>query len=367
MSIMVTRDPVGSGIKFFSGVAIIGLLFTFIFSTASAQEDIERPTDSEGEVLIDGMNQSPVSAGEFTPEIPYIIESLNVDGRVDGDFVVGPGKVELEITPGTSKTVMMYVSNRIGKTQDFQITTEDTTANPDPSVTVQLLGNERGPYTLKDYITFPEEKITLEHGQRARFPVTISIPKDAEPGGRYGTVLVQTLAVEGNDGKEDNIVPQSPIISRIGTLFFVTISGETERSGKLLDLTTIPESKWFEQGPITFGIMYENTGSVHLAPYGRLSITNILGEEVGFVELDPWFALPKSQRFREVIWNNTNLIGRYSATIELNRGYDDIIDTETIVFWVLPWKIVTGSFAVLFIILFLIRTFFKTFEFKRKV
>lgn len=366
MSIMAIKNHLGSGFRIIGAVAIIGLLLGFVLTEVFAQEEAESNADA-AEVVVDGMKQAPISVGEFTPENPYIIEPLNVDGRVDGDFVVGPGKVELEIRPGTTKTIMMTVSNRIGETQDFFLTTEDATANSDPSVTVQLLGGQRGPYTLKDYLILPAQKITLEHGQRARFPVTISIPADAEPGGRYGSVLVKTVAVKANDGRADNIVPQSPIEARIGTLFFITIPGEADRAGKLLDISTIPDSKWFEQGPITFGIMFENTGSVHLAPYGRLSVTNILGDEVGFVELDPWFALPKSQRFREAVWNNTNLIGRYTATLELNRGYQDIIDTKTVTFWVLPWKIVAGSFAGLFIVLFLIRTFFKNFEFKRKV
>ncbi len=363
---MATKNLMGLCIKFIGLVAIISLFLPLVASPLNAQE----ATSTESltpDVLIDGMLQAPTGDDNFTADKPYIVESLGVGDRVEGDFVVGPGKVELEIKPGTSKTVMMMVSNRIGKTQDFSLSTEDVTANKDPSVTVQLLGGQRGPYTLKDYIQLPTTKITLEHGQRARFPVTISVPADAEPGGRYGSVLVKTLAVEANDGREENIVPQSPIEARIGTLFFVTISGETERSGNLLELNTVPDSAWFEQGPITFGILFDNTGSVHLAPYGRLSITNILGDEVGFVELDPWFALPKSQRFREVLWNNSNLFGRYTATLELNRSYDDVIDYDSVTFWVLPWKLVLGGFAGLFFVLFLMRSFFKKFEFKRKV
>jgi hypothetical protein len=33
---------------------------------------------------------------------------------------------------------------------------------------------------------------------------------------------------------------------------------------------------------------------------------------------------------------------------------------------VLPWKLLLAGFGVIFIVLFLIRTFFRTFEFKRK-
>ena len=293
-------------------------------------------------------------------------ESLPGGGQVVGDFVVGPGKIELEIAPGESKTIMMSVSNRIGKRHHFNIETEDTTGSKDPGKTVDLLGKEVGPYTLKDYISIPNDSFELDHNKRARIPVTITIPADAEPGGRYGSVLINTVAVERQEAGENEVVPQSPIIARIGTLFFITIPGEVEREGKLLAFDTVPDSIWFEEGPITFGLQYENTGSVHLAPYGTLSIVNTFGQEVGYVELDPWFAMPNSLRFREVIWDAQHLFGRYTATVEVNRGYLNEVDTLSVSFWILPWKLVTVIFITIFAVIFVIKNFFKRFEFRRK-
>ena len=91
------------------------------------------------------------------------------------------------------------------------------------------------------------------------------------------------------------------------------------------------------------------------------------GEEVGFVELDPWFALPASLRLREVSWSREFLIGRYIATAKINRGYDDIIDEATLTFWVFPLRYILGGLIVVFLFAFLIRAFFKRFEFKRKI
>ena len=101
-------------------------------------------------------------------------------------------------------------------------------------------------------------------------------------------------------------------------------------------------------------------------PYGELSITNMFGEQVGFVELEPWFVLPTSLRTRDVAWEREFLLGRYTVTAKINRGYDDIVDEVTTTFWVLPWKIVLGVFVILFILIFAFRTFFRTFEFSRK-
>jgi hypothetical protein len=179
-------------------------------------------------------------------------------------------------------------------------------------------------------------------------------------------VLITTVRDDGAAADESAPATRSPIIARLGILFFITIPGETNRAGSMVDLTKIGHPLWYEEGPIRMGVSFENTGSVHLNPYGELRVKNMFGEEVGFMEIDPWFVLPQSLRTREIAWDREFLLGRYTATVSLNRGYEDIIDEQTVTFWVLPWRIVGGTFLVIFIVLLAIRAFFKTFEFKRK-
>ena len=311
-------------------------------------------------------SEATTTISTITQTAPYETEQLLGD-KVLGDFVLGPGKIELEIAPGESKTVELLVSNRIGKTQRFDLEIEDMTGSSDGSQAVVLLGTDRGPYTLKDYISIPETSFELAHNLRARVPVTITVPPDAEPGGRYGSVLVKTVTAKAEESTTDSTTPTSAIVSRIGTLFFIKIPGAIEVAGTLREFTTNPPKRWYQSGPVTFQIAYENTGSVHLNPYGEVRITNLLGEEVGFVELEPWFAMPDSLRLREIEWNrNMLLFGRYTATLELNRGYDNVIDTAELTFWVVPWKLAALGFVILFAVLYILRLFFKTFEFKRR-
>lgn len=283
------------------------------------------------------------------------------------DFVVGPGKVEVTMKPGETRVVEVQVTNRISDDRKFKIEIEDAVGTIDASRAIQLLsGGERGPYSIQDFVSVPGYEFTIDLGQRAYIPVTISIPPNTEPGGYYGSVLVQTLHTSSAEDAQGQITPRSPVISRIGSLFFITVEGERNVGGELKEFSLLDNKMWYEQGPVNFGILFENTATVHLNPYGELSITNMFGEEVGYIELEPWFVLPKALRLREIEWDREFLLGRYTATLQLNRGYDDIVDEATVHFWVLPWKIVVGTFASIFIVLFLIRLFFKTFEFKRK-
>lgn len=337
-------------------------LGVFCFGTLLVNAQETTLTSDEGVLVSETATSSEVAVPAST-EPWYKLERLT--GEItQGDFVVGPGRAELVIKPGQTVVYEMSISNRISDGRTFNLEVEDIAGSDDASRSVVFLGEQRGPYTLKDYISFPEDSIDLNLGDRARVPVTISIPADAEPGGYYGGVLVSTIKQEGSNDPSSSA--RSPIVARIGTLFFITVPGEVTRSGALTDVRTTSDALWYESGPITFNISYENTGSVHLNPYGEIRITNLFGEEVGFVELEPWFVLPKSLRSRDIVWDREMLFGRYTATVSINRGYDDIVDTATVTFYVLPWKIVLGTFGVIFLILFIIRFLLKNFEFRRR-
>jgi hypothetical protein len=332
-------------------ILCFALAFTPLFGEVFAQSDATTTASS-----------TPVAeTSQVTQEKWY--RSERIEGAIDvGDFVVGPGRAEISVSPGETIVQEITVTNRISAGRSFTLEVEDIMGTTDGSSAVELSGAERGPYSIRDYISFPTNTFTLDLGERARIPVTIKIPEDAEPGGFYGSVLVST----DRTGTSEAGAPRSPIIARVGSLFFVTVRGDVEISGQTKSVQTLDGKRWYEEGPVNLGIVYENTGSVHVNPYGEISISNMFGEEVGFVELDPWFVLPKSLRTRDITWDREFLLGRYKVTARINRGYDDQIDEVTTTFWVLPWKIVLGIFVCIFIIVFTFRAFFRTFEFKRK-
>jgi hypothetical protein len=299
-------------------------------------------------------------------QVSYSLEELPSAG-VYRDFVVGPGKFELELAPGESKKVELVVSNRMGEKKRFSLTAEDMTGSSDPTQAVNLLGEERGPYTLKDFISVPHAEFELEHGMRARIPVTVSLPVDAEPGGRYGSLLVSIVS-RSEDGSvpKDSTTPGSVIISRIGTLFFVTNPGEVTQDVSLVDFDVADGKHFLTKGPVSFSIVSENKGSVHATPYGEVRIYNMFDHEVGFVELDPWFVMPKSLRLREVAWNSEFLFGKYTAVTKINRGYDDIVDEQSVVFYAVPIRVIVGVFGTLFVLFFILYFVRSRFEFRRK-
>lgn len=278
-----------------------------------------------------------------------------------GDFVLSPGKIEVWLAPGEKTTKEITVTNRTGREAKFLVEVEDFKGSRDPEKTVVLLGEEKGPYSLKDFIKPEVFEFTLKHGQRIVLPIEISIPPNAEPGGRYGAVIVGMLP-EGVESKEN--VPVVSIVARLGNLFFVRVKGLVKEVGFLKDF--LSDKKFYQIPKINFKIYFENNGNVHLIPYGLIEIRNILGKKVAEIDVEPFFVLPDSLRLREIKFEGKFLFGKYKATLLLNRGYQNIIDQKQVEFWVFPWRVILPAVLVLIFILIFLLWIFSHFEIRRK-
>lgn len=297
------------------------------------------------------------------PIFSFTIEDLP-QTEVKGDFVLSPGKIEVWLNPGETVTKEITVTNRLGKEMNFYLEIEDFKGSKDPTIPVILLGGEKGPYSLKDFFKLQVSKFTLKHGQRARIPIEISIPQNAEPGGKYGAVIVATEPQKREGEEDEKTAPGVAIVARLASLFFVRVKGNVEENGFLKDFQT--DKKFYKKPPIFFRLYFENNGNVHLLPYGLIKVENLLGKKVVEIEIEPFFALPESLRLREVKFEGKFLFGKYKATALINRGYQNIVDQRQVEFWVLPWDVILMGGIVLFFVFFLLHWILTHFEIRRK-
>lgn len=299
-----------------------------------------------------------------TASAAYSIDIL--PNPTDSDqFVVGPGKTEFILKPGESRTIEVMVSNLTGDERTFIMETEDFSASGDPKEGVMLLGADRGPYSLKDYISFADRTFVLKHGQRAHVPVTVRVPYDAEPGGLYGATVVSMYPLP-RPATSTQVTSQTPIVKRIGSLFYVRVPGEVKEDVSLVDFSVDGHKKWFDHGPVNFNVLVENKGSVHAIPYGVITVTNMSGEVIEVLDLDSWFVMPGATRLREVISKREFLLGRYTAELDLNLSADKK-EKRAIVYWVIPWKLIVLIVLIVLVLWRSVRWAIKNFQIKRKV
>jgi hypothetical protein len=284
--------------------------------------------------------------------LAYKIDDTTTD--VHNDFVLEPAKTDITLAPGESITKQLIITNRTDSSAQFTIEVEDFIGSQDPATPVVLLGKKSSSYSLKDLIQPEITSFTLSARQRIILSVKISIPANAEPQGRYGSLLVSTK-------KAPNITEGAgaQTISRIGGLYFVRIKGQAQEQGQLQGFTVTGEKKSFYMSPISgFDIAFTNTGNVHLLPHGSIKVHNLFGAQVAAIDIPAFFSLPDSIRSTQAAWSPKFMLGRYTATLTIARGYQegpDSTDQETLVFWVLPWKIIASFFLGLVLLFSFIR------------
>ena len=299
--------------------------------------------------------------------VALAFEKSRADLPAQNDFVVEPGKTEIFVNSGETVTKSITITSRINKTVKFKLTTEDMIGTTDAQSPIKLLGDEKGPYSVKDLIKPEISEFSLDLGEKIIIPVTVSIPIDAEPRGYYGALIVSNEPEILGDSGSTQTEGKARLISRIGSLFFVRINGEGKEAGNLEDFKIIGPSKSFYQNrPSGFEILFKNTGNVHLVPHGKITIKNILGKEIGSIPVDAYFSLPDSIRYREVLWQAGNGLGRYTANLSLFPGYGNENEESSIAFWIIPWKILVAVFVGLVIFISFVYYVLTRFELKKK-
>ncbi|MDB5189054.1 MAG: exported protein of unknown function [Parcubacteria group bacterium] len=215
--------------------------------------------------------------------------------------------------------------------------------------TIQFVGRTEGVTSVRDWVTIDAKgPFTFQRGESKDIPYTIVAPANAEPGGHFGVVFFKaTSATTGETLK---------IGTQVGMLVLVAIPGNHLQKGQILDFTT---TKFIQQGPETFTMKFQNTGTVHFEPKGEIIIRNMFGAKVGSVPIEGQVVLPTSIKDLKLTWNVKGiLLGRYTASATVYDGEGTELTTKNVSFWAFPIWYGLG-FIVVFGLLFMLLRFLK--------
>jgi hypothetical protein len=295
-------------------------------------------------------------------------EQLQVE--ILNDFVIEPTKNEVLITPGENAVRNISVINRTERTITFTVDIEDIVGSDNPDDQVKLLGDERGPYSLKDFLLPEVREFTVKSGERVSIPITVSLPMDAEPRGYYGAVIISAKDQETEGSVDKGATGVTKLVTRLGSLFLVRVAGEIEERSVLEVFKPLGSvADMFSSHPEGFELAVRNDGNVHLVHFGEVTIRNMFGREVTRLPINAFFSLPDMLRYREVRWPASFSIGYYTATIDLYKGFGEFeqsMHTSKISFWVLPWHVVLPIILIASLLVWLVRHLKKNFTLTRR-
>jgi len=248
-------------------------------------------------------------------------------------FAVGvkPLRTELTIEPGLAATARIKVINSEAKEMTFKPELQPHVSNDDGGYPVPVELDLDDPFNIVNWISFSEETLILAAGETREVLFTVRVPEDAEPGGRFASLLYSPVV-----DKEDGDVK---VQVRVASLILVTVAGD-QRVAAELNSFGLKDGKVFGDKTVEIATGLNNSGNVHVRPIGSIELTdengNILteiaryidhetGEEIVSsqipVNLSYGNVLPGSSRTFVTEWNENIQPGKFIARLDLR--YDD--------------------------------------------
>ena len=301
-------------------------------------------------------------------------------------LAVSPQIFELDVFLGETITKRINLKNKSKVAMPIAVRVTDFTAVEDSGEMLFDESSQDPSFTSRKWFKIENPNFILEAGETEKVNLTISVPKNAEPGGHYSVMLfeprlpsfyfkegqpraipvigvlflfsVKTLALEPDAQQKLEIIefslPKEQRMVGLENLISSLLGSVAEATA---EITIIKKS------PSNFILRIKNNDIYHIKPFGKVLIYNIFGKKVGETEVPQRTILPgKIRKFpvefspktpKPLKWLPASIsyflaqnffIGKYQAKLVLEAKTplsSEILKPDISVvstFFSLPWK-----------------------------
>ncbi|HUC95688.1 MAG TPA: DUF916 domain-containing protein [Candidatus Saccharimonadia bacterium] len=276
----------------------------------------------------------------------------------DNGFTVSPVRNLITISKGQSQDVQITVQNPSKTSAEVGAIINDFTASTDESGVPRLITSPKATLPLNNFIPLvsPIPNFNLGPNQQTIVDVRISVPKNASSGGYYGAIRFTPVNATGG---------QISLTANVASIFLITVPGNLYQHLSLVQLsagdTNGNTSSFFTNGQLSVVTRLNNTGNIHVAPYGTIIVKDMFGKTIQTLMFNkgpsPGNILPQSIRKFVDPLNVHKWLGYYTITASIGYGSsgsgNDLIVSNAS-FWYVPTWILIGILVVLAIIIILI-------------
>lgn len=256
---------------------------------------------------------------------------------------------KLLLQPGKTQEFSIKVNNDSQEVVTISSLAEDFIVDDEngvpTAVEMEELDNR---WSMAKWITLTPAKQSIKPGETVGVNVTIEVPADALPGGRYAMIMHQPsdntqLTISGNN---TNLINQ-----RVGTLVYGIVEGPITEAAFIRDLQT---PSFLEFGPVNLSFLIDNDSDVHISPQISVKYFNMLGQEIDSTTIESKNIFPKNSRTFEYAWQKIWGFGQYKAEVTMLYG---TFGTQTAIastsFWILPWRLIVAVITVVLVLIVL--------------
>ncbi|MFM7088650.1 MAG: hypothetical protein ACKOW9_03915 [Candidatus Paceibacterota bacterium] len=295
-----------------------------------------------------------------------LVAMFSLPGTVKA-LTLSPTRFELFGEPGQTLSGEIKLINETNKTETLYVTYANFEAQGE-SGTPAFVTPDEG---IGTWIQTEKDTYVVPPGKQELVPFTISIPKNAEPGGNFGVVFF------GNTPSNSS---QVAVGSQTGVLILLSVAGDVREDAGLLSFNTEGNKFWYKTLPVTFEYRFKNDGGDRVKPLGKINIRNTFFIRTERLNANPieGNVLPGSTRKFKIDWleyekpldyvtpsgflaryfDNVTYqwknfaLGFYSANLRLEYGSAPEKDRDSTFFFVFPWELFIVLIIVLSIVFF---------------
>ena len=292
-----------------------------------------------------------------------LVVSVHAEDTAAQGVQISPAKVELNATRGKTYIINLKALNVTSSDLNYSTSIADF-ASANETGTPRIIDDGILPDTasIKTWVSI-ESGFTLGSHKEKNVDVTVTIPNNAEAGGHYGVVRFS-----GSTPNVDNT--GVGVTASAGTLLLIRVDGDITEKANLASFFTSnnngDQSSFFETSPINFAVRIQNVGNVHVKPTGNIEVKDIFGNVVSSVSVNdtipPSSVLPNSIRRFDVKLDKSWMFGMYTADLAMGYGTTGQAITNTITFWVIPYKIILAALLAIATIMFILKRMLKVYN-----
>lgn len=253
---------------------------------------------------------------------------------------ISPVRTDVEIAPGTTKTVQITATNITKNSITVKPIENDFVAGDERGTPALILDADKfaPTHSLKRFMQ-PLENVTIPAGKSQIIKLTVTVPKNAQAGGYFGAVRLAPASAE--DGGQVNLT------GSVASLILMTVPGPVTEKLNLTDFSIQQNGK----AGTTFGtpdnlqasFRFENKGDVQVAPFGKVSVKkgDKVVYEADFNNKDPRdMILPDSARRFDIPLKDIESFGNYTVSATLTYGKKNQTIEVMKSFWVIPQMLI---------------------------
>lgn len=280
---------------------------------------------------------------------------IQVSALPTKDLQVSPAVIDMKSKPRDIIKQSITIKNSSPRTLTLFPSVEDINPeNGDQTFSYAADAMARSG-SLANWIELSRGMIQLATGEEKTIPFVIHVNQNAVPG----TYHAQITFTDGET--RDETLKKSPAGSINVNL---EIRADIKENLQLLKFFT--DRVVFSGDDVLFNYKLENIGNQELQPGGEIRIYDRRGEEVATIDVNKEGKIVGPDQTSQLAsaWSAFNSFGQYKALITINYGKTQTASvTDTIFFWIIPWKQLLGLLTATMIAFIILALYFnKWFE-----